>query len=788
MRRFVEPALADAALRRRPRRRSSRHWSGRGRTASLAQTLLKLTAPACPTSTRAPSCGTSAWSTPTTAGRSTTSCAGACSDELRDASVAEVLAPDRRGLPKLWLTQRALAVRRARPEAFGPERRRTSRSPPPARGRPRRRLRRRGRAGSAAVVAPPGARPRPPRRLGRHHASTCRPARGSTTSTGDDDRGRPVRPATCSVGSRGPAGADGSMTELPGVGAEGARHVELVVGGAGARARWTGPTTAAGWPAWPSAWAGDRLRASPSTAAPPRPDPRSPWQPEGVDGPSRLVDHAAFSWTDAGWQGRPPRRRLSSTSCTSARSRRRAPSTAPSARLDHLVDLGVDAVELHAGRRVPGRRGLGLRRRRPVRAAPRLRRPRRAEAPRRRLPRPRPGRGPRRRLQPPRAGGQLPRRVRALLHRPLPHALGDGGQLRRRRQRRGAALRRRQRPDVAAGLPRRRAAARRRPRHRRHVRRPHPRGARHRGRGASAPIWAGRCSSSPRATSTTPASSAARMSGGYGLDAQWSDDFHHALHAVLTGERSGYYADFGSLGDLAKALQRAYVYDGRVLAPPPPPPRPRPAGLHRHSVPRLPAEPRPGRQPGAGASGRRCCSARQRCRWRPRSCCSARSCRCCSRARSGGRPRRSSTSPTTTTPSSAEAVSEGRRREFAAFGWAPDDVPDPQDRGDVRGVGAALGRARRGASRPPARLAPPPRRPAPVTARRRLRRGRRSLRRGRPVAGPRPGPDLGGLQPVGPSPAGGRRRRQAAAGVRRRRRGRRRRRHPPPESVAVLGR
>ena len=45
--------------------------------------------------------------------------------------------------------------------------------------------------------------------------------------------------------------------------------------------------------------------------------------------------------------------------------------------------------------------------------------------------------------------------------------------------------------------------------------------------------------------------------GGFGLDAQWSDDFHHALHAVLTGERAGYYADFGTLADLAKALRNA---------------------------------------------------------------------------------------------------------------------------------------------------------------------------------------------------------------------------------------
>jgi maltooligosyltrehalose trehalohydrolase len=45
--------------------------------------------------------------------------------------------------------------------------------------------------------------------------------------------------------------------------------------------------------------------------------------------------------------------------------------------------------------------------------------------------------------------------------------------------------------------------------------------------------------------------------GGFGLEAQWSDDFHHALHAWLTGERTGYYADFGMVTDLAKALRNA---------------------------------------------------------------------------------------------------------------------------------------------------------------------------------------------------------------------------------------
>ena len=51
--------------------------------------------------------------------------------------------------------------------------------------------------------------------------------------------------------------------------------------------------------------------------------------------------------------------------------------------------------------------------------------------------------------------------------------------------------------------------------------------------------------------------------GGYGLDATWSDDFHHALHAALTGERLAYYQDFGTLADLSRALTQIYVYNGR---------------------------------------------------------------------------------------------------------------------------------------------------------------------------------------------------------------------------------
>jgi len=50
--------------------------------------------------------------------------------------------------------------------------------------------------------------------------------------------------------------------------------------------------------------------------------------------------------------------------------------------------------------------------------------------------------------------------------------------------------------------------------------------------------------------------------GGHGLDAQWSDDFHHAVHVALTGETGGYYADFAAPGALAKVIERGYFHDG----------------------------------------------------------------------------------------------------------------------------------------------------------------------------------------------------------------------------------
>jgi maltooligosyltrehalose trehalohydrolase len=68
--------------------------------------------------------------------------------------------------------------------------------------------------------------------------------------------------------------------------------------------------------------------------------------------------------------------------------------------------------------------------------------------------------------------------------------------------------------------------------------------------------------------------------GGYGFDAQWSDDFHHSIHALLTKERTGYYADFGKLHHLAKAYEEGFVYSGQFSGY-----RQRPHGTSSRDIP-----------------------------------------------------------------------------------------------------------------------------------------------------------------------------------------------------------
>ena len=123
---------------------------------------------------------------------------------------------------------------------------------------------------------------------------------------------------------------------------------------------------------------------------------------------------------------------------------------------------------------------------------------------------------------------------------------GTGGQSRRPGLRRGAPLHHRQRPDVAGRLPRRRTSAGRRARAGRPQRRctcsrswPTEVAALSAHLGRPLTLIAESDLNDPRLI--TP-----RAAGGYGLDAQWNDDFHHVLHVALTDETVGYYSDFGS--------------------------------------------------------------------------------------------------------------------------------------------------------------------------------------------------------------------------------------------------
>lgn len=168
-----------------------------------------------------------------------------------------------------------------------------------------------------------------------------------------------------------------------------------------------------------------------------------------------------------------------------------------------------------------------------------------------------------------------------------------------------------------------------------------------------------------------------REIGGYGIHAQWSDDFHHALHCVLTGERAGYYRDFGSLADLAKALQRVFVYDGRYSAfrrrrhgrPP--------SGLPGHS---FLAYLQTHDQIGNRAKGERSSHLMNvgRLKIAAALVLTAPFIPMLFQGEEWG-----ATSPFLyfTDHEDRELgrnVTQGRRREFAAFGWNPEDIPDPQ--------------------------------------------------------------------------------------------------------------
>ncbi len=171
---------------------------------------------------------------------------------------------------------------------------------------------------------------------------------------------------------------------------------------------------------------------------------------------------------------------------------------------------------------------------------------------------------------------------------------------------------------------------------------------------------------------------ARREVGGYGMDAQWSDDFHHALHTVLTGERSGYYGDFGSLDQLATALRRAFVYAGHDA-----PDRGRRHGRVPVGIPgsRFLGYLQDHDQVGNRAQGDRSTHLMSTARLKIGAalvlCAPFVPMLFMGEEWGAGTPFQYFTDHPD--PDLGRAVSEGRRQEFAAFGWKPEDVPDPQD-------------------------------------------------------------------------------------------------------------
>ena len=170
----------------------------------------------------------------------------------------------------------------------------------------------------------------------------------------------------------------------------------------------------------------------------------------------------------------------------------------------------------------------------------------------------------------------------------------------------------------------------------------------------------------------------AEEAGGYGLDAQWSDDFHHALFSVISGERAGYYADFGSLAQLAKALRCVFVYDGNYSEYRQRNHGRQVVGLSGH---RFVGFVQNHDQVGNRAQGERV-----------------------SHEAGEGRAKIAAALVLTAPfvpmlfqgeefgasapflyftdyddPELGRMISEGRKREFVSFGWAPDQIPDPQD-------------------------------------------------------------------------------------------------------------
>ncbi len=289
------------------------------------------------------------------------------------------------------------------------------------------------------------------------------------------------------------------------------------------------------------------------------PDPRSPWQPDGVHGRSRVVDHADFDWDDAGWHGRP----LAGCVLYELHVGTFTPEgtfAGVAAKLPYLRDLGVDAIELlpvaaTAGHRTWGYDGVGLYAVSDDYGGPEGLKELVSQAHQHgiavvldvvynHL-------GP--------SGNYLPEFGPYLGQGSSPWGQavnldGPGSDEVRRFVIDNAREWLRDyhldglRLDAVHALVDGRAT---------HLLEELASETEELGHQLGRPLWL-----IAESDLNDPRLVTGREAHGYGLDAQWTDDVHHALHATLTGERQGYYADFGSLPVLAKALTQAFVHDG----------------------------------------------------------------------------------------------------------------------------------------------------------------------------------------------------------------------------------
>ena len=322
-----------------------------GRVNALAQTLLKLTAPGVPDLYQ----GTEVWNLslvdPDNRRPVDYDLRRRLLHELEGATPEQMWARVDEGLPKLWLIRQALALRRRQPELFGPQ---GDYQPLLAKGERA--------AHVVAFMRGKGVVTVVPRLVlglnGDWGNTTLKMPDGSWRNelTGDDVDGHVTRMADCwrAFQSHYLYERKGCSMDFR-LWAPKATTVEIALD----NRRIPMMPCAGGW------WTVDVAAAGPETEYtfilddnPPLPDPRSSWQPHGVHGPSRVIDHQAFAWTDDRWQAGP----LSAAVLYELHIGTFTPAgtfEAAIEHLDHLVELGITHVELMPVAEFSGMRGWG---------------------------------------------------------------------------------------------------------------------------------------------------------------------------------------------------------------------------------------------------------------------------------------------------------------------------------------------------------------------------------------------------------------------------------------------